>query len=202
MLEKPGWGQNSSCWGILPRKPCPLQMPQWAFVAFLEMIKMLISISGLLWCFGCPDRVKRRFGLSSIIFCSSLDVVSIARNKQHHLSAVLYEDFFEAFGKWIGNWKSDIKQQRSSINVQRNCIMFLEATVWAFIWSSSLENSQFKLRAKSIPYIFLHLYIIVEITNPSTFPVILCNSKCTFFVHLKNKLFFFLQLKYSWFTMF
>lgn len=95
---------DSSCWGILPRKPCPLQMPQWAFVAFLgEMIKMLISISGLLWCFGCPWQSEEEIWVeefNSFLLKPWRGVNAPGTNST--ICRLYYEDFFRAFGKWIG----------------------------------------------------------------------------------------------------
>lgn len=61
----------------------PFAIPQWAFVGFLrEMVMTLVSISGLLWCFGGPDIVKRGFGFKVLtLFCSSLDVLSMGQEQ-------------------------------------------------------------------------------------------------------------------------
>lgn len=124
-------GPNSSCWGIL--KPCHLQMPQWAFVAFLgkwSRCSFHSEPTVVLW---VPLTEWRRFGLkssSSFLLKPWRGVNAPGTNST--ICWLYYEDFFRAFGKWLEKLESDIKQQRS-VSMCRNCIMFLEATVWAFV---------------------------------------------------------------------
>lgn len=65
----------------------PFSIPQRVFVGFLrEMVKMLVSIYGLLfpfmWCSGGTDRVRRGFGFKVLtLFCSSLDMMSMGQEQ-------------------------------------------------------------------------------------------------------------------------
>ena len=82
----------------------PFTMPQWAFVAFLgEVIKMLVSISGLLWCFGWPWQNEEEIWVeefNSFLLKPWRGVNGPGTNSP--ICWLYYVDFFRAFRKWIG----------------------------------------------------------------------------------------------------
>ena len=138
-LQKLCWNNQGEAKFFLLRdfapEALPFTMPQWAFVAFLgEMIKMLISISGLVWCFGWPWQNEEEIWVEE--FNSFLLKPWRGVNGPGTHSTQLVDCTMKiSLGhseNGLEKLESDIRQQKVSINVQRNCIMFLEAIFLSF----------------------------------------------------------------------
>lgn len=108
---------NSSCWEILPWKPCPLQChnePLWHSLG--KWSRCSFPFLGCCGALGGPDRMRRKFGLKSLIlFCSSLDVVSMGQEQTAQFVDCIV-DFFRAFRKWIG--KTGIRRKATKGHYQ------------------------------------------------------------------------------------
>lgn len=133
MLEKPGWGQilpaEGFCPGRLALYKCHNE-PLWHSLG--KWSRCSFPFLGYCGALGAPDRVKRRFGLkSSILFCSSLDVVSMRQEQTAPFVDCTMKISLGHSENGLEKLESDIKQQKVRINVQKlynvsgsNCLSF------------------------------------------------------------------------------
>ena len=113
--------QNSSCWGILPRKPCPLwchKEPLWHSSG--KWSRGTFPFLGDCGASGGTD-VMRRSRFKTLILCA---VVSMSQGQTAQFMDCIMQISLGHYGLEKLAW--DIKQQKVITNVQRNCMMSLD----------------------------------------------------------------------------